>query len=656
MAGNALFAEMSKDLHYALFQHTELHRKHSGISVLAGLDKTKTVNRPISTSNHCYRRALVCGSQCELPLIGSTSDIDVMMLLQILTANNNIDAWHSGFVKLLSPIGGKVIPNNLLSASPLQDPCVPHGPAILIPGDKDDVDHTVDTDFVFAIHCKQWPSQAEEWLHRPRSSGWPSQQQIKHIEEMGCHAVPIGHPKSAERDDEWRLSFSQAERYLVQSLDCNQLMSFVFAREVLSSIKVKDDKICSFYVKTVFFWLCEENPANYWKESTIVQTAVDVIKRLAKCLKDHCLPNYFVRNNNMIDHLSEKIVQASSERLLQALHTDSLIEVSVHLLKRVGFENSDPSHTLNSWSFDWLEQPMFHTCKRGEEFDNYVKSTQLISMFDNFLIVYERLLEYHNNMQRIDTGLLLHEALEKYVQITDEFQRLHLAGAMVFLGHCLESGIISAPADHFTKPWSQSMEELAELYRLDPASRRDAMSKCSKPGKLYEASLYMKPSYDSFENARLLYGVAMMLIPEIETLMKSAIAVSHFTQGNYLTAYRHIMPIQVDFLNLYPIYPLMLLASHPTLRNWMRLGKRVFLTCLHLDLSIAIECLLRLGEYEKADDGMRRVIFGCVNSAGIADPQTWLSWYLIFISFSVRWGKDWMNLLLSTKGNITQEN
>ena len=153
-----------------------------------------------------------------------------------------IDAWHSGFVKLLSPIGGKVITNNLFSV-PLPEPAVYHGPAILIPGDKDDVDHTLDMDLVNAIHCKQWPSQAEEWLRRPRSSGWPSQQQIKHIEEMGCHAVAIGLPKSDEQDCEWRLSFSQAERYLLQSLDCNQLLSFLFARRVLSSIKVKDDNI-----------------------------------------------------------------------------------------------------------------------------------------------------------------------------------------------------------------------------------------------------------------------------------------------------------------------------------------------------------------------------------------------------------------------------
>ena len=257
-------------------------------------------------------------------------------------------------------------------------------------------------------------------------------------------------------------------------------------------------------------------------------------------------------------------------------------------------------------------------------------------------------------MQRVDTEVLLQEIFEKSVQITDEFERIHLVSAMVFLGLCLESGTISASADHFHKQRSQSMEELAELYRLDHALKRDAtcMSKCLKPGKLYAASRFMEQSFDSFDNARHLYYASMMFIPEIETQMRSAMAVSHFTQGNCMTALKHIKPI-LDFTYVETAHPLMLIAFHPSFCYLKKLGK--YLTCYQLDLSIVIACLLRLGEYEKADEYMSAFL-RYENSAGIADPQTWLSWYLIFISFSVRWGKDWMNLLLSTKGNITQEN
>ena len=663
MTKNTLFAEMSKDLHYVLFPDVDIHRTHSGISVLAELAFSLVwKNGTKSNSDPVRARLLACGSHFELPQPGSTSDIDMMVVDHIEIANNRTeserkhiliyeDAWHSGFVKLLWPFRGKVGHIDIYSDE-LVYPAVYHGPAILIPGKKDSVYQILDMDFVHAIPCKQWPSQAEEWLRRPRPSGWPSQEQIKHIVEMGCHVVPIGHPNSAMQDSEWRLSFSQAERYLLQSLDCNQVLSFVFARRVLSSIKDKDDKICSFYVKTMFLWLCEEKPVNYWKESTIVQTAVDVIERLSKCLKDHHLPNYFVRNNNLIDHLSRKVVRASSKRLQQALHTDSLIQVSVRILKDVGFTNSKPSHTSHSWSFDWLEQPMFHEFKQGAKFEKGVKTEQLITNIDHFIRFYEGMLNYYNNMQRLDTEFLLQQTLEKSVQITDDFERLHLACAMIFLGLCLEFGIITAPADHFTKPWSQSMEELAKLYRLNPALKRDAMSKCSKPGKLYVASLYMKQSYDSFDNARQLYFEAMKLIPKIETQMRLAIAVSYFTQENYLAALRHINLI-IEHKLPQAVYPSMLLAFHPKFCNLRKLGK--CLTCHQFYIGIAVECLLRIGKYEKADKIMS-VFLGCGNSAGIPDTHTWLSWHLIFTSFSVRWGKDWMKLLLSTKGNITQKN
>ena len=88
-------------------------------------------------------------------------------------------------------------------------------------------------DNIPSILCKFWPTSAAEWKDRRRHYGWPSQRDKEYIEQFGCHLVPVGHPLSARKSLEWRLSFSIAERTLVWSFNHTQLQCYAIMKLIV---------------------------------------------------------------------------------------------------------------------------------------------------------------------------------------------------------------------------------------------------------------------------------------------------------------------------------------------------------------------------------------------------------------------------------------
>nr|XP_022297639.1 uncharacterized protein LOC111107008 isoform X2 [Crassostrea virginica] len=58
-----------------------------------------------------------------------------------------------------------------------------------------------------------WPPSASSWIDRCHS--WPPPHVVDDIIRSGCHFVAIGHKLGKHADNEWRVSFSQAEQKLV---------------------------------------------------------------------------------------------------------------------------------------------------------------------------------------------------------------------------------------------------------------------------------------------------------------------------------------------------------------------------------------------------------------------------------------------------------
>ena len=181
-----------------------------------------------------------------------------------------------------------------------------HGPA----GTGYD-DELGDLDAVPCLISPSWPPCASEFLTRPRPQGWPSQSLIDKIQLAGCHVVGVGHPHSDNKDIEWRWSFSVAEKELIHDMS-NTMAGVLY---VLKAVKKKHwtkedpDKpttFCSYYIKTACLWVCEETDQS---NTAITDLCRQVIDWLVTCYRTHTLPHYFIRGQNLIDHLSQDMCE-----------------------------------------------------------------------------------------------------------------------------------------------------------------------------------------------------------------------------------------------------------------------------------------------------------------------------------------------------------
>ncbi|VDI65003.1 Hypothetical predicted protein [Mytilus galloprovincialis] len=98
---------------------------------------------------------------------------------------------------------------NHLSECDFSDDIKMQGPAISM-----SFDGVCDIDFVLCFSCRKWPSVAKTWLHRNRSSKWPSSELIKEAMYTDVLLVPVGIKSTSDTKYifEWRLSFSLAEK------------------------------------------------------------------------------------------------------------------------------------------------------------------------------------------------------------------------------------------------------------------------------------------------------------------------------------------------------------------------------------------------------------------------------------------------------------
>ena len=176
----------------------------------------------------------------------------------------------------------------------------PHGPAL--------TDEEANMDFVAAIPCYNWPKQAYAFSTRTRPSGHPNTEVTKTISSLMCFYVCVGHRLSCDPGKEWRLSFSLAEKLLVRSWDTTRIKCYIIIKILIKENLVADsNSVCSYFIKTAIFWLSEAQPASFWNDDHLLMCVYVVLEKLSYFMDEGKLPNYFVPDNNMIDHLEESI-------------------------------------------------------------------------------------------------------------------------------------------------------------------------------------------------------------------------------------------------------------------------------------------------------------------------------------------------------------
>ena len=487
----AAFKSMSEDLYHVLFPKistaSEYFAPSRGLVYISILHKIS--RRLHGRPDIAPPGAIILhptGSQFELPGLVPISDTDVMACMGVVGGNGGTksaallpqNAKHPGFIQLHDATGnihGHADMPKLLKNTDLGG-FYDHGPAktmtqTLEIGQEKVKTFVAETDFVRCYSFSDWPAQAAEWPHRARPHDWPTRKMIETIITHETHLVAIGHPLSEDPTLEWRLSFSFAERYLLQSLSGEQLLSHFLARRILKSVRQDSDKIPSFFLKTMLLWHCEEKSGSYWQPNRIVFTARDILRRLIEFLRSFNLPNYFVPENNMIDHLPRENVRDFASRLEEALHHDKFSNEVFEVIRENGF-TVDPRKLKRpqEWSLSWLPFPIFNsTAKSSWEATTRSKVISLAAgqVFDAFRVIFLVI----KNMENVqEYAAMLYAEGEPTSKCG--FQKLKLACWNILKGFCLEHDMIDgsnknshAESRKFYRTAAEEVPEL--LYSME---------------------------------------------------------------------------------------------------------------------------------------------------------------------------------------------
>nr|XP_022298625.1 uncharacterized protein LOC111107635 [Crassostrea virginica] len=196
-----------------------------------------------------------------------------------------------------------------------------------------------------------WPPSASSWTDRCHS--WPPPQVVDDIVRSGCHFVAIGHKLGNHADNEWRISFSQAEQKLVYAMNHTQFLTYgllkLFVKE-FNRGKIEEEKLlCSYHMKTAIFWAIQGNTIDHWCPQNLLAGFWVCYKLLLKWVYEGVCPNFFIPENNMFLNKVHGVAQRNLFTQLNGLYE-----------KGITFLLQNPS--ISSYIMTVLYDPRLSVC------------------------------------------------------------------------------------------------------------------------------------------------------------------------------------------------------------------------------------------------------------------------------------------------------
>nr|XP_022297684.1 uncharacterized protein LOC111107033 [Crassostrea virginica] len=196
-----------------------------------------------------------------------------------------------------------------------------------------------------------WPPSASSWTDRCHS--WPPPNVVNDIVRSGCHFVAIGHKLGNHADNEWRISFSQAEQKLVYAMNHTQFLTYgllkVFVKEFNRGKTEEEKLLCSYHMKTAVFWALQGNTIDHWCPQNLLAGFWVCYKLLLKWVYEGVCPNFFIPENNMFLNKVHGVAQRNLFTQLNGLYE-----------KGIAFLLQNPS--IRSYIMNVLCNPRLSVC------------------------------------------------------------------------------------------------------------------------------------------------------------------------------------------------------------------------------------------------------------------------------------------------------
>ncbi|XP_071124298.1 uncharacterized protein [Mytilus edulis] len=187
-----------------------------------------------------------------------------------------------------------------------------HGPCV---SDENQI-----CDLAYCLHSKLWITPAKQWITRSNNS-WPRYDLKQDIVKHGVLFVPVGVKGSSQEELEWRISFSVGEKLLIYSFTHTQLLCYSLLKILIKDVIALDidckELLCSYFMKTILFWICEELPSSVWTSENLISCYMRCFRRLMYCVEYSFCPHYFIPENNLFEN---KIHGKAQKLLLNRLY------------------------------------------------------------------------------------------------------------------------------------------------------------------------------------------------------------------------------------------------------------------------------------------------------------------------------------------------
>ncbi|XP_078337375.1 uncharacterized protein LOC144626671 [Crassostrea virginica] len=206
-------------------------------------------------------------------------------------------------------------------------------------------------DYAHCFVSDFWPPCASSWRNRCHS--WPPPHVVDDITRNGSHLVAIGHKLGEHADNEWRISFSQAEQKLVNAMNHTQFLTYgllkLFVKEINNGLCEEEKLLCSYHMKTAVFWAIQHNAIAYWCPQNLLAGFWVCFKLLLKWVYEGVCPNFFIPENNMFLNKVHGVAQRNLFTQLYGLYE-----------KGIAFLLQSPS--ISSYIMDVLCNPRLSVC------------------------------------------------------------------------------------------------------------------------------------------------------------------------------------------------------------------------------------------------------------------------------------------------------
>ncbi|XP_033115890.1 uncharacterized protein LOC117116058 [Anneissia japonica] len=232
-------------------------------------------------------------------------------------------------------------------------------------------------DMVFCLKCESWPPTTDQYFTREKQSNWPSQKLLDKVSHLDCFVVPVGHPSSASKNTEWRLSFSLAEKELIHNMfapfvNCMYALKAVKQKYIVYSDFDKPTPFCSYFIKTACLWMCE---TLLNKDYNIMYLIRRVLDWLISKYKHRNLPHYFMPEQNLIGHLSVERCEDVIAKL-----TNVKTDIWTMVMSSLYLVNTDEySYRPIDYLCDNLNMPKLNGYDDLKDMSNYQWDTEFLA-------------------------------------------------------------------------------------------------------------------------------------------------------------------------------------------------------------------------------------------------------------------------------------